>query len=64
MNKKNTDKQTFIKQHKSSIQIACFLVIVALPFFLYLSAQSNQNIVVYFLLGLMALTMLLIIRVN
>jgi hypothetical protein len=64
MNKKNNNKQTFIEQHKGSFQTVSFLIIIILPFLLYLSAQANQNIVVSILLGLMALTMLLIILMS
>ena len=57
-------KQDFIKSHKLKLQSFAFIGILALPFLLYLAAQSQSEVAVTLLLGLMTLLMLAIIVVS
>jgi hypothetical protein len=54
-------QQNFLGRHKAALQTIALVLILVLPFILYLFAQAGQALVVTALIILMALVMVAII---
>ncbi|OGO14985.1 MAG: hypothetical protein A2Z14_10780 [Chloroflexi bacterium RBG_16_48_8] len=53
--------QTFLKRHKATLQTIALVLILVLPFVLYVFAQAGQTVILTALLVVMALVMVAII---
>lgn len=56
--------QGFLKRYKTKLQTTALVMILLLPFLLYLLAQGGQTIAVTILVGLMALIMIGIVVIS
>jgi hypothetical protein len=59
-----SNEQSFIKRHKATLQTIALIVILGLPFVLYVFAQAGQVVLVTALLALMALVMVVIVIIT
>ncbi len=57
-------QRNFLKRHKSALQAIALVLILGLPFMLYVFAQAGQAVVVTALIILMALVMVAIIIIS
>jgi len=64
MTQMNSEPQSFLVRHKSTLQTIALVLILALPFMLYVFAQAGQAVVVTTLVILMALVMIAIVIIS
>jgi hypothetical protein len=64
MAKMDSNRQSFLKRHKATLQTIALILILALPFVLYVFAQAGQAVLITALLILMALVMVAIIIIT
>jgi hypothetical protein len=64
MAKMGSSGQSFIRRHKATLQTIALIVILGLPFVLYVFAQAGQAVLVTALLALMALVMVVIVIIT
>jgi hypothetical protein len=55
---------SFLKQHRATLQALALILILVLPFLLYVVAQAGQTVLVTALIVLMALVVVAIIIIS
>jgi hypothetical protein len=60
----DSNEESFLKQHKAALQTIALVLILVMPFVLYIFAQAGQGVLVTALIILMALMMVAIVIIS